>query len=99
VGQVTYQLDFPNHFKLHTVFHVSGLKKVIGTKCQTQTTLLELDEEGSIWLQPQAVLDQHEHRLRQRTIKEVLVQWKDTNPIDATWEPTTILQQFPHLKP
>jgi hypothetical protein len=35
----------------------------------------------------------------QRTIKEVLVQWKDTTPTDATWEPTTILQQFPHLKP
>jgi hypothetical protein len=58
-----------------------------------------LDEEGSIWLQPQAVLDQREHRLHQCTIKEVLVQWKDTTPEDATWEPTTILQQFPHLKP
>jgi hypothetical protein len=99
VGQVAYQLALPSHSKLHPVFHVSCLKKVIGTKCQTQTNLPELDEEGSIWLQPQAVLDQREHRLRQRTIKEVLVQWKDTTPADATWEPTTILQQFPHLKP
>jgi hypothetical protein len=72
---------------------------VIGTKCQTQTNLPELDEEGSIWLQPQVVLDQCEHHLHQHTIKEVLVQWKDTPPEDATWEPTTILQQFPHLKP
>jgi hypothetical protein len=72
---------------------------VIGTKCQTQTSLPELDEEGSIWLQPQVVLDQRERCLRQCTIKEVLFQWKDTTPIDATWEPTTILQQFPHLKP
>jgi hypothetical protein len=99
VGQVAYQLAFPSHSKLHPVFHVSCLKKVIGTKCQTQTNLPELDEEGSIWLQPQAVLDQRERRLCQRTIKEVLVQWKDTTPTDATWEPTTILQQFPHLKP
>jgi hypothetical protein len=99
VGQVAYQLALPSHSKLHPVFHVSCLKKVIGTKCQTQTNLPELDEEGSIWLQPQAVLDQRERRLRQRTIKEVLVQWKDTTPADATWEPTTILQQFPHLKP
>jgi hypothetical protein len=53
----------------------------------------------SIWLQPEAVLDQRERRLRQRTIKEVLVQWKDMTPADATWEPATILQQFPHLKP
>jgi hypothetical protein len=72
---------------------------VIGTKCQIQTNLPELVEEGSIWLQPQAILDQRERHLHQRTIKEVLVQWKDTTPADATWEPTTILQQFLHLKP
>jgi hypothetical protein len=72
---------------------------VIGTQCQIQTNLPKLDEEGSIWLEPEAVLDQHERHLHQRTIKEVLVQWKDMNPADATWELATILQQFPHLKP
>jgi hypothetical protein len=96
---VAYQLDFPSHSKLHLVFHVSCLKKVIGTKCQTQTNLPDLDEECSIWIQPQAVLDQCERHLRQRTIKEVLFTWKDTTPTYVTWEPTTILQQFPHLKP
>jgi hypothetical protein len=89
----------PNHSKFHPVFHVSFLKKVIGTKFQTQTNLLELDKEGSIWLQPQEVFDQREHQLRQQTIKEVLFQWKDTTLVDATWERATILQQFPHLKP
>jgi hypothetical protein len=84
---------------LHIVFHVSCLKKVIGTKCQTQTSLLDLDEEGCIWFQPQAAMAQRECHLRQRTIKEVLVQWKYITPEDATWEPTTILQQFPHLNP
>jgi hypothetical protein len=99
VGQVAYQLALPSHLKLHPVFHVSFLKKVIGAKCQIQTNLPELAEEGSIWLQPEAVLDQRERHLCQRTIKEVLVQWKDTTPADATWEPATILHQFPHLKP
>jgi hypothetical protein len=84
VGKVAYQLSFPSHSKLHPIFHVSFLKKVIGTKCQNQTNLLELDEEGSIWLQPEVVLDQHQRHLLQRTIKEVLVQWKDTTPTDAT---------------
>jgi hypothetical protein len=65
---------------------------VIGTRCQIQTNLPELAEEGSIWLQPKAVLDQTECRLHQRTIKEVLVQWKDMTRVDATWEPATILQ-------
>ena len=57
VGQVTYQLALPSQSKLHPVFHVSCLKKVIGTRCKIETNLLELAEEGSIWLQPEAVLD------------------------------------------
>ena len=57
VGQVTYQLALPSHSELHPIFHVSCLKKVIRAKCQIQTNLLELAEEGSIWLQPKAVLD------------------------------------------
>jgi hypothetical protein len=58
VGQVTYQLALPSHSKLHLVFHVSCLKKVIGAKCQIQTNLPKLVEKGSIWIQPKAVLDQ-----------------------------------------
>jgi hypothetical protein len=99
VGHVAYQLALPSHSKLHPFFHVSYLKKVIRTKFQIQTKLPKLAKEGSIWIQPQVVLDQHECFLHQRTIKEVLIQWKDTTLADATWEPTTILQQFPHLKP
>jgi hypothetical protein len=96
---VSYQLYFPKNSKLHSFFHISCLKKVIGNKCHAQTSLPELDEEGSIWLQPHVVLDQRECHLHQRTIHEVLVQWKDTPPEDATWEPTTILHKFPHIKP
>jgi hypothetical protein len=57
VGQVAYQLSLPSQSKLHLVFHVSCLKKVIGARCQIQTNLPELAEEGSIWLQPEVVLD------------------------------------------
>jgi hypothetical protein len=45
VVQVAYQLALTNHSKIHLVFHASCLKKVIGTKCQIQTNLLELDKE------------------------------------------------------
>jgi hypothetical protein len=99
MGLMAYQLSLPSHLKLHPFFYVSCSKKVIGTKFQTQTSLLELDEQGSIYLQPQAILDQRECHLHQCTIKEILFQWKDMTPKDATWELATILQQFPHLKP
>jgi hypothetical protein len=89
---VAYRLSFPNHYKLHIVFHVYYLKKVIGTKCHTQTSLPELDEESSIWLHPQVVLELCGCHLCQCTIKEMLVQWKYTTPEDATWDPATILQ-------
>jgi hypothetical protein len=91
VGQVIYQLALPSQSKLHPIFHVSCLNKVIGTRFQIQTNLPELIEEGSIWLHLEVVLDQRENRLHQRTIKEVLVQWKYTTAADSTWEPATIL--------
>jgi hypothetical protein len=65
IGHMAYKLALPSHSKIHPVFHVSYLKKVIGSKCHIQTSLLELDEEGSIWLQPQAILDQCEYHLHQ----------------------------------
>jgi hypothetical protein len=65
VGQVSYQLALTNHSSPHPNFHVSFLKKVIGNKFKNQTNLPKLDEEGSIWIQPQAYLDHHEHLLCQ----------------------------------
>jgi len=93
------QISTFNHSKIHLVFHVSYLNKVVRSNCRVKVNLLELDEKSSIWLQPNPILDKWEHHLRQCTIHKVLVQWKDTHPKDATWEPTTILQRFPHLKP
>eukprot|EP00253_Pinus_taeda_P033854 PITA_33854 len=95
VGVVAYKLVLPLTSKIHLVFHVSCLKKVMGNNCRIQTSLPELDEEGSLWFQPDQALDTCEIHLHGYTIKEVLVKWKDTSPEDATWELASILQQFP----
>eukprot|EP00253_Pinus_taeda_P012917 PITA_12917 len=75
------------------------LQRIGEVAYKIQTSLPELDEEASIWLQPEQVMDTRERPLRGQVIKEVLVKWKDTSSEDATWEPTTILQQFPQLQP
>jgi hypothetical protein len=69
---MSYKLALPSHSKIHQVFHVSFLKKVIGSKFHVQESLPELDEEGSNWLQPHTILDQRECPLHHCKIKEFL---------------------------
>jgi tRNA U34 5-carboxymethylaminomethyl modifying enzyme MnmG/GidA len=94
IGEMACKLAFPTQSKIHLVFQVLCLKKVVGQKCHVQMTLPELDEEGSIWIHLEAILDKRECHLFQQAIDEVLIQWKDIALEDATWEPSKILQQF-----
>jgi hypothetical protein len=98
IGSMTYKSSLLVNSKIHPMFHVSCLKKVVRQNCKVQTILPELDEEGSLWIQLEAVLNSREHQLCGRTIKQVLIKWKDTSPEDVTWEPTTLLQKFLHLQ-
>ena len=56
IGIVAYKLALPTSSKIHHVFHVSCLNKVVGPNCQVQSTLPEMTEEGSIWIHPVAIL-------------------------------------------
>ena len=57
IGTMAYKLELPTASRVHPVFHVSCLKKVIGDKLPVQTILLELDEEGKIILDPGVVTE------------------------------------------
>lgn len=62
IGQVAYKLDLPTGSLIHPVFHVSLLKKRVGSKYFVSTELLRLGTEGQFIVYPIAILDR-------RTIK------------------------------
>jgi len=57
IGTMAYKLELPAAFPMHPIFHVSCLKKVIGDKLPVQIILPELDEEGKIILELEAVIE------------------------------------------
>ena len=73
IGYVAYKLELPPSSHIHLVFHVSCLNKVIGTNIRAQIVLLELDNEGSIILEPGPILNKHTHHLLSWSITEVLI--------------------------
>jgi hypothetical protein len=79
-------LELPQGNRIHNVFHVSCLKKALGQHVIPIEVLPPMDEEGQLILIPEEALKVREKRLRNRSIKEYLIRWKDLHIEDATWE-------------
>ena len=97
IGTMPYKLELPVASRLHPVFHVSCLKKVIGDKLPVQTILPELDEEGKIILEPEVVIETRTRQLQNRSISEYLIKWKNLSTEDSTWEDEMFIQKHPEL--
>ena len=82
---------------MHPVFHVSCLKKVIGENIPIQTIFPELDEEGKVILELEAVTEIRTRQLRNRSISEYLIKWKNLPTEDSTWEDDKFIQKHPEL--
>ena len=66
IGTMAYKLELPAFFRVHPIFHVSCLNKVIGDKIPVQTIFPEIDEEGKIILEPEAVMETRTRQLQNR---------------------------------
>ena len=97
IGTMAYKLELPTASRLHRVFHVSCLKKVIGDKLPVQTILPELDKEGKIILEPEAITETRTQKLRNRSILVYLIKWKNLSTEDSTWEDENFIQKYPEL--
>ena len=95
IGPVAYRLELPSSTTIHLVFHVSQLKRALGSAdlCQPLSPILV---EALEWLvEPDQVLDIHLSPNNNQTDIEVLIQWKGLPQFEASWESTdTIKEHF-----
>jgi hypothetical protein len=59
--------------------------------------LPELDEEGKIILEPEAIIDIRILQPRNRSISEYLIKWRKLLAEDSTWEDESFIQKHPKL--
>ena len=99
IGAVAYKLELPTGSRIHPVFHVSQLKRHVGSTT-SQSHLPLLDDAGVLVKEPISILDRRIIRKGGIAVTEVLVQWRNTFPEDATWEDfSSLRQQFPDFHP
>lgn len=100
IGTVAYQLALPVSSKIHNVFHVSQLKKKLGTKKVVQTSLPTVEDTGIINPQPLQILDRRLVKKGNKPATKVLIQWENGTAEEATWEWwEQIAAKFPEFHP
>ena len=93
ICQVAYELHLPDKSRIHNVFHVSCLIKMLGQH-QMVRTVLPILGEGMIILEPEALISTRERKIHSRTLKEYLIRWKFFPDEDASWETEQFRQQY-----
>ena len=98
VGSVAYRLHLPPDIKLHHTFHVSLLKKHVGDQPVQPHIPTRITNQGHLLMELVAILDRRLVRRGRTAATQVLVQWSNSFPEDATWEYWFDLQQrYPHF--
>lgn len=93
IGAVAYRLELPAHSRVHPVFHVSLLKKAVGTNFQPQPLPAALNEDHELLVEPESVLAVRETTMGQI---EVLIQWHSLPACENSWESAAQLHEaFP----
>ena len=100
IGSVAYKLALPPDLSaVHNVFHISMLKKYVPDPSHVVSFKeLEVGENLTYEEKPIAILGRKVHKLRNREIPLVLVQWTRHGREEATWErEEEILAKYPEI--
>ncbi|KAK5772347.1 uncharacterized protein LOC108462731 [Gossypium arboreum] len=99
VREVAYSLQLSSGPRIHPTFHVSQLKKH-GVASPTQAQLPLVDDHWVLPKEPAQIVDRRMVKKGNWAVTEVLVEWADSFPEDATWGSLELLQtKFPHFHP
>lgn len=98
IGDVAYKLDLPEGAKVHPVFHVSQLKKVVGDRAVQPELPPQMTDNLELKLVPEVVLGVRQGHKEQGQMMEALIKWKGSPAFDSTWEDFENIQgMFPEF--
>ncbi|KAM3366314.1 hypothetical protein ACQJBY_015640 [Aegilops geniculata] len=103
IGNHAYKLLLPEDCQLHDTFHFSQLKRHIGPKVVPSSKLPLVGSDGTIRIEPEAILERKLIPRKQGNISipvvRWLVKWANLPPEEATWEDSTFNQKvFPAFR-
>jgi hypothetical protein len=82
------------------VFHVSQLKKHLGSHAVATPGLPLIDAKGAIKVAPEAILDCRLIPRNNEPVAQWLIQWVNMPKEQATWEDATFIRKiFPAFHP
>lgn len=87
IGQVAYKLQLPEGSLIHPVFHVSQLKKYIGSDTQVSSVIPEPIDYNPV---AESAIGDRICNVKGKVQLQVLVQWKGWPRNMATWEPKVV---------
>jgi hypothetical protein len=96
IGALAYKIQLPAGVKIHPVFHVSQLKKHLGTHAVPEAGLPLISEDGKIKTQPLQVLQTRSLPRNNVLVTQWLVEWANLTPEDSSWEDANFIKSvFP----
>ena len=84
IGAVAYKVQLPANSLIHNVFHVSQLKKFVGSALTSYH--YPSTHEDTMLKEPEAILDRMSVKRGNQAVTKVLIKWKNQLPEEATWE-------------
>nr|KYP41303.1 Transposon Ty3-G Gag-Pol polyprotein [Cajanus cajan] len=98
IGEVAYKLQLPDTTRIHLVFHISLLKKFVGSPSQQYIPLPLTTTEFGPSVHPFQVLNVRTIMRHSKPVPQILIQWGSLGPSTSTWEDVQEIQDsFPEF--